>query len=55
MIVMVTQNAALLSDAGFDPTARIEALQGKLQTADDAEGEQQKTQAAALDATKLAN
>jgi hypothetical protein len=45
----------LLTDAGFDPTARIEMLQGKLQTADDAEGEQQKAQAAALDTTKLAN
>ena len=55
MIVMVNQNAGLLIDAGFDPTARIEMLQGKLQTADDAEGEQQKAQAAALDATKLAN
>ncbi|WP_320110818.1 hypothetical protein [Draconibacterium orientale] len=39
MIVMVNQNAGLLTDAGFDPTARIEMLQGKLQTADDAEGE----------------
>ena len=55
MIVMVNQNANLLTDAGFDPVNRVTALQGKLQTADDAEGEQQKAQAAALDATKLAN
>lgn len=55
MIVMVNQNASTLTDAGFDPTARVSALQTKLQTADEAEGEQQKAQAAALDATKLAN
>uniref|UniRef100_UPI003217178C hypothetical protein n=1 Tax=uncultured Draconibacterium sp. TaxID=1573823 RepID=UPI003217178C len=55
VIVMVNQNAGLLTDAGFDPTSRVGTLQGKLQTADDAEGEQQKAQAAALDATKLAN
>lgn len=55
MIVIVNQNANLLTDAGFDPSTRTEALQGKLQTADEAEGEQQKAQAAALDATKLAN
>ena len=55
VIVMVDQNASLLSDAGYDPSTRSTELKAKLQTADDAEGEQQKVQAAALDATKRAN
>ena len=55
MIVMVTQNATMLSDAGFDPANRVEILQGKLQAVDQAEGEQQQAQAAAFDATKQAN
>lgn len=55
VIVIVDQNANLLSDAGYDPATRSEQLKGKLQTADNAEGEQNKAQAAALDATILAN
>ncbi|WP_430974172.1 hypothetical protein [Sunxiuqinia rutila] len=55
VIVMVDQNASMLTDAGYDPTARSAELKTKLQTADEAEGEQQKAQAIALDATKHAN
>ena len=55
VIVIVNQNASLLTDAGFDPSSRSGELETKLQTADDAEGAQNKVQAAALDATKLAN
>ena len=55
VIVMVDQNAGMLTDAGFDPATRSTELKAKLQTADDAEGEQQKAQAIALDATKHAN
>ena len=55
VIVMVDQNAGMLTDAGFDPATRSAELKAKLQTADDAEGEQQKAQAIALDATKHAN
>ena len=55
VIVMVDQNAGMLTDAGFDPATRSDELKAKLQTADDAEGEQQKAQALALDATKHAN
>jgi hypothetical protein len=55
VIVIVDQNTSLLTDAGFDPTSRSGGLKTKLQTADDSEGAQNKAQAAALDATKLAN
>lgn len=55
VIVIVDQNASVLTEAGFDPATRSEQLKGKLQTADEAEGEQQKVQAVALDATKHAN
>ncbi|MGQ8338408.1 hypothetical protein ACUNWD_17770 [Sunxiuqinia sp. A32] len=54
VLVIVNQNASLLTDAGFDPTPRTGQLQTELQTADDAEGAQQNAQAAALDATKVA-
>lgn len=54
VIVLVNQNASLLTAAGFDPTTRSGQLQTELQTADEAEGAQQNAQAAALDATKVA-
>lgn len=55
VIVIVGQNSGALADAGYDPTNRSEQLKTKLQTADEAEGEQQKAQAVALEATKRAN
>lgn len=57
VIVMVNKNASMLTDAGFDPSTRSADLKTKLQTADDTkgEGEQQKAQAIALDATQHAN
>lgn len=55
VIVMVNKNASMLTDAGFDPSTRSADLKTKRHTADDTEGEQQKAQAIALDATKHAN
>ncbi|WP_297086096.1 hypothetical protein [uncultured Draconibacterium sp.] len=55
LIVILQQNTSLLSDKGFDPTAKITQLQTELTTADDAEGKQIEAAAAAKDATKLAN
>ena len=55
LIVILQQNTSLLTDKGFDPTAKITQLQTELATADDAEGKQLEAAAAAKDATKLAN
>ncbi len=55
LIVILEQNTQLLTDKGFDPTAKITQLQTELTTADDAEGKQLEAMAAAKDATKLAN
>ncbi|WP_159518741.1 hypothetical protein [Sunxiuqinia indica] len=55
LIVVLDQNAQLLTDKGFDPTAKIDQLKAELTAADDAEGKQLEAAAAAKDATKLAN
>lgn len=55
LIVILQQNASLLTDKGFDPTAKITQLQSLLADADDAEGKQLEAAAAAKDATQLAN
>lgn len=54
-ITIMEQNTTMLSDAGFAPDNRISQLKTELLACDDAEGRQQEAQAAALDATKLAN
>lgn len=53
-ITIVEQEAASLNAAGFDPANRIAQLKGEMTDADAAEANQQKAQAAALDATKMA-
>ncbi len=55
LIVIMEQNAQLLSDKGFDPVAKITQLKDELTTADNAEGKQAEAMAAAKDATQLAN
>ncbi|WP_167616774.1 hypothetical protein [Maribellus sediminis] len=55
LIVILEQNTQLLTDKGFDPTAKITQLQTELAAADDAEGRQREAMAAAKDATQLAN
>jgi hypothetical protein len=54
MITILQQNATLLTDKGFDPTAKVTQLQTELTTADDAEGRQIEVKAASKAATKLA-
>ena len=55
LILIMEQNAQLLSDKGFDPANKIEQLKQELSTADNAEARQVEAMAAAKDATKLAN
>lgn len=55
LIVILEQNAQLLTDKGFDPSDKIAQLQTELTAADDAEGKQLEAMAAAKDATQLAN
>ena len=55
LIVIMEQNAQLLSDKGFDPAAKIAQLKDELTTADNAEGKQVEAMAAAKDATQLSN
>lgn len=55
LVVIMQQNAQLLSDKGFDPQAKIAQLEQELLTADEAEGKQVEAMAAAKDATKVAN
>jgi len=55
LIVILEQNTQLLTDKGFDPTAKITQLKTELAAADEAEGKQTEAMAAAKDATRLAN
>lgn len=55
LIVVMQQNAELLSDKGFDPTAKIAQLQQEILTAEEAEGKQTEAAAASKDATIVAN
>lgn len=54
LIVIMEQNAQLLIDKGFDPMAIIARLKTELAAADQAEGRQRESVAAAKDATKIA-
>jgi hypothetical protein len=54
MITILQQNTTLLTDAGFDPTAKVTQLQTELTAADDAEGRQTDAKAAAKIATREA-
>jgi hypothetical protein len=49
------QNAQLLNDKGFDPSAKITQLQQEILAADEAEGKQAEAAAAAKNATLVAN
>ena len=53
LIVIMQQNAQLLSDQGFDPAAKITQLQQEVLAADEAEGKQVEAMAAAKDATQV--
>lgn len=55
LIVILQRNSSLLTDKGFDPTAKITQLQTELTAAEEAEGEQRDAMAATKDATKRAN
>ena len=55
LVVILEQNTQLLTDKGFDPTAKIDQLKVEMTAADDAEGKQLEAMAAAKDATQLAN
>ena len=54
MITILQQNTALLTDAGFDPSAKIAQLQTELAAADNAEGRQIDAKAASKLATREA-
>lgn len=54
LIVMIEQNAQLLTAKGFDPTAKIDLLKQVMLAAEEAEARQAEAAAAAKDATKLA-
>lgn len=54
MITILEQNTTLLSDSGFDPTAKITQLQTELSAADTAEGRQIEAKATAKAATREA-
>lgn len=55
LVELLTQNAALLTSKGFDPTALIAELTTVLEAANAAEVNQMEAAAAAKDATLLAN
>lgn len=55
LIVILDQNAKLLADKGFDPTAKIDQLKQEMTAAEEAEAKQAEAMAAAKDATQLAN
>ena len=53
LIVIMEQNAQLLTDKDYDPANKIAQLKQELTAADEAEGKQAEAMAAAKDATKL--
>jgi len=55
LIVIMEQNAQLLTDKGFDPAEKIATLKQEMIAADESEGKQAEAMAAAKNATKLAN
>jgi hypothetical protein len=54
LVIIMEQNTQLLTDKGFDPTAKIDQLKQEISVAEDAEARQADAAAAAKDATKLA-
>ncbi len=54
-ITIVEQEAATLTAAGFDPADRVTQMKNRFNSATEAEVSQQQAQAAALEATKVAN
>ncbi|HKL33515.1 MAG TPA: hypothetical protein VJ919_13330 [Tangfeifania sp.] len=54
LIILLEQNAPALTDKGYEPANKIAQLQLEITTADEAEARQAEAQAAAKDATKLA-
>lgn len=54
MITILQRNTSVLSDAGFDPVAKITQLTTELSAADEAEGRQTDAKAAAKIATQEA-
>jgi polyhydroxyalkanoate synthesis regulator phasin len=54
LIVIMEQNAQLLTDKGFDPAEKIAALTQEMTATDTAEARQREAAAAAKDATRLA-
>ena len=55
LIVIMEQNAQLLTDKGFDPAAKIATLKEEIGAADLAEAKQAEAAAAAKNATQLAH
>jgi len=53
MLALMIEEKTILTETGFDPTARIEVLKNRNKEADDAEIAQQLIAAQAKDATKL--
>lgn len=54
LTTILEQNSSLLSEKGFDPSAKIQQLSDELTEANEAEARQSEAMAAAKDATKLA-
>lgn len=54
LIILLEQNTSKLTEKGYDPANKIAQLQQEITTADEAEARQAEAQAAAKDATKLA-
>jgi len=54
LIVLIDKKSSVLTETGFDPQNLITALKNEADLADQAEGKQREAQAAAKDATALA-
>lgn len=54
LTVLLEKNTQLLTDKGYDPTAKITQLKTELTAADEAEVDQMEAKAAAKDATRVA-
>lgn len=53
-LVILEQNAALITQKGYDPTAKIAELKEEMTQSDQAEGQQREAVAKAKDATRKA-
>lgn len=54
LVVILEQNAALFTQKGYDPTAKIAELKEEMAQSDQAEGQQREAMAKAKDATQKA-